>query len=161
MLALFFLFAPDAQARDIVHVAVSHEWSERFTRDAGSLGPSLKADVGFGKGIGIGKIIPEVGVGYAYQSGILVPRAGARAILGWVVTPGMYTHVNAGIGGPFASPVLGFDAGLTLDLSLPFVRVGGFGGVQVFGGPSGPTIPDQNWVFGLEIALSIPVTKGD
>lgn len=159
MLQLLFLLASDAHARDVAHVAVSHEWSERFTRDAGSLGPSLKADLGFGKGIGIGKLIPEAGVGYAYESGVVVPRAGVRAILGWVVTPGLYSHVIAGLGGPFQDPLLGFDGGLTLDLSLPYVRVGGFGGIQVFGGPSGTSIPDQNWTFGVELALSIPVGK--
>jgi hypothetical protein len=160
MLVLLGL-VPAATAGDIVHVAISHEWSERFTRDAASLGPSLKGDVGYGFGIGLGKLIPEVGVGYAYETGVLVPRAGARAILGWLITPGVYAHLNSGIGGPFENPVLGFDGGITLDLSLPYVRLGGFAGVQVFGGPTGPTIPDQNWTAGFEIALSIPMKDDD
>lgn len=156
---LWLALLPSASAKDIVHVAVAHEWSERFTRDAGQMGPSVRLDVGYGKGIGIGKLIPEVGLAVAYDREMLVPRAGIRAILGWVVTPGAYAHVNTTVGGPFRSGTLGFDAGLTLDVSLPFVRFGGFGGLQVFGGEPGPDIPDQNWVGGLEVALSLPTRR--
>lgn len=160
MLALFALLTPSAQARDVVHVTAGYAFTERFTRDAGQLGPMLQLDVGYGKGIGIGKIIPEVGLGLAHDTGVLVPRVGARAILGWLITPGVYAHGNVALGGPFgAAP--GFDSGITLDLSLPYVRVGAFGGIQVFGGESGPDIPDQNLVGGFEVVLSLPVGRDD
>ncbi|MCA9566278.1 MAG: hypothetical protein KC656_00470 [Myxococcales bacterium] len=158
---LLLALLPSASARDVVHIALAHEWSERYTRDAGQMGPSIRADLGYGFGIGIGKLIPEVGTSIAYESGVVIPRAGVRAILGWLVTPGVYAHGNLALGGPFASPAPGFDAGLTVDLSLPFVRLGVFGGGQFFGGASGPTIPDQNVVFGMEACLSIPIGADD
>ena len=158
MITFLMALSSSAHAGDVIHVAAGHAWTQRFTRDAAQLGPVLQLDVGYGKGIGIGKIIPEAGLGLAYGSGALIPRVGARAILGWLVTPGVYAHANVALGGPFgAAP--GFDGGITLDLSLPFVRVGGFAGVQVFGGASGPDIPDQNFVGGIELVLSLPTTK--
>ena len=110
---LLLALLPSASARDVVHIALAHEWSERYTRDAGQMGPSIRADLGYGFGIGIGKLIPEVGTSIAYESGVVIPRAGVRAILGWLVTPGVYAHGNLALGGPFASPAPGFDAGST------------------------------------------------
>ena len=159
-----FALATLAQARDVLHVTASHEWSQRLSRDAGQMGPSLKLDVGFGKGIGIGKIIPEVGLAYAYERQVIVPRVGVRAILGWLITPGVYAHVNgawSGGGGPFPSPVLGFDSGASLHLQLPYIRISAFGGVQFFGGPSGADIPDRNVVGGLELVLALPVRRDE
>jgi hypothetical protein len=130
-----------------------------MSAEGGRLGPGVQASLGPSFSLKIARIIPEIGASYYYDSDVLVPRVGGRAILFWLLTPGIYAHANAAVGGPFAEPELGFDAGASLHLSIPYIRVGGYGGIQVFGGETGPGIPDQSFVGGLEIAVSIPLGK--
>jgi len=142
-----------------LHLAASHEWAVPMESGTASLGPGIAAHAGPSFSLKLARIIPEIGASYHYQTGVLVPRAGGRLILGWLITPGVYAHANTAIGGVFAEPTFGFDAGASLHLSIPYLRVGGYGGIEVFGGQTGPTIPDQNFVGGIEIALAIPLKK--
>ncbi|MEZ4321959.1 MAG: hypothetical protein R3F61_31095 [Myxococcota bacterium] len=142
-----------------LHLGAAHEWGVPMSAEGGRLGPGVAASIGPSFGLKIARLIPEVGASYHYESGVLVPRAGGRLILGWIVTPGVYAHANCAVGGPFADPTLGFDAGVSAHLSIPFVRVGGYGGIEVFGGESGPGIPDQSFIGAVEIAVSIPLGK--
>ncbi|MCB9673557.1 MAG: hypothetical protein H6737_00485 [Alphaproteobacteria bacterium] len=160
VVALLTLFASaPALAGTHVHLAASHEWGVPMSAEGSPLGPGIAAHVGPSFSLKIARLIPEIGATYHYETGVIVPRAGGRLIIGWILTPGVYAHANAAIGEPFAAPTPGFDAGISLHLSIPFVRVGGYGGIEVFGGESGPGIPDQNFIGGLEIALSIPLKK--
>ena len=161
MLALLpLLLTPTASAGDILRIGVGHEWAIGMTPEDTSIGNSLSANAGYGFALKIAKLIPEIGLSYAYQSNILIPRAGARLQIGWILTPGVYAHANMPIGGPFATGTLGFDAGVSLHVAIPFVQIGAVGGIQVFGGESGPGIPDKNFVGMLEIALALPVNRG-
>ena len=151
--------APAHADRPHLHLAAGHEWGVPMSAEGGRLGPGVQAAIGPSFSLKIARIIPEVGASYHYESEVLVPRAGARAIIGWILTPGVYAHANAAVGGPFAEPQFGFDAGASLHLSIPYLRVGGYGGIEVFGGESGPDIPDQSFIGGLELHLAIPVGK--
>ena len=157
-LLLAAMLTQAAHAKDVLHITTAHDWSQRLSRNAGEMGSTFKVDVGYGKGIGIGKLIPEVGIGLAYNRGVIIPRVGLRAVLGWVIQPGAYAHVNAALAGPFGAAT-GFDTGVTLHLQLPYIRVGGFAGVQFFGGRTGPDIPDRNAAAGLELIFALPINR--
>jgi hypothetical protein len=150
-----------AHARSTFNLGVGHEWAVPVSAEGAALGPGLQGSVGYGIGLKVARLIPEIGVSGYYEQGVLVPRVGGRFLIGWILTPGVYAHAAAAIGGPFAEPAIGFDGGASLELAVPFVRVGAYGGMQVFGGPSGPGIPDQTFVGGLQIVLSIPLGKDD
>lgn len=140
-------------------LVAAHEWGVRMDDTSAPMGPGLAAYVGYAAAAKIARIVPEVGVAYAYNRGIWIPRVGARIQIGWLITPGLYAHASSPIGAPFETPTFGFDAGLSLDLALPYIHVGGFGGIQAFGGASGPDVPDLNFVGGLQLTLAIPVGK--
>lgn len=150
-----------AHARPTFNLGIGHEWAIPVTAEGAPLGPGIAGHVGLGIGLKIARLIPEVGIAGYYEQGVLVPRVGGRLLIGWIVTPGVYAHAAGAIGGPFAEPAIGFDGGASLELAVPYVRVGAYGGMQVFGGPSGPGIPDQTIVGGLHIVLSIPIGAED
>lgn len=150
-----------AAARPTFNLGIGHEWALPVNAGDAALGPGIKGDLGVGIGLKVLRLIPEVGVAGYYEQGVIVPRVGGRLLVGWILTPGAYAHAAGAIGGPFAEPVLGFDSGLSLELAVPYVRVGATAGLQVFGGASGPEIPDQGWVGGLHVVLSLPLKRDD
>lgn len=160
LIAMAVFGAPAAHASNFVHVGAAHEWAIPTEAAGPALGPGVAATLGYGVRLKIARLIPEVGAAYYYESGVFVPRAGARLILGFLITPGIYAHANAAIGGPFGDALpFGFDAGASLHMTIPYVRFGGYGGIQAFGGETGPDIPDVGFVGGLEIALVLPTKK--
>lgn len=160
LLPLGILIAPRAHASDFVHVGVAHEWTVATEPGGPSLGEGVAGSLGYGIRLKILRLVPEVGVAYYYTRDVWVPRVGARLLVGFVVTPGLYAHANAALGGPFGDALpVGFDAGGSLHLSVPFVRAGGYAGIQAFGGASGPDIPDVGFVVGVELALALPTSK--
>lgn len=150
-----------AQAGSSFRLVAAHEWGVRMDDSTAPMGPGVAAYIGYAAAAKIARVVPEVGVGYAYNRQVWVPRIGGRIQIGWLLTPGIYAHASTAIGEPFATPTFGFDAGLSLDLALPYLHFGGFGGIQAFGGSSAPDVPDLNFVGGLQMTLAIPVGKKD
>lgn len=150
---------PGAHAGSSFRVVAAHEWGVRLDDSGAPMGPGLAGYVGYAFAAKIMRIVPEVGVNWAYGRGVLIPRVGGRLQIGWVVTPGVFVHASAPIGDPFATGTVGFDAGLSFDVALPYVHLGAFGGVQGFSGESGPDIPDVNFIGGLQVTLAIPTSK--
>ena len=156
MLLALALLASPADAGTKAVLGVHHEWTAPMADSGGTLGGGIGGDVGLGFNFKIARLIPEIGATYYYNSGVVTPRLGGRFLFGFIVMPGVYTHVNSAFGGPFNGE-LGFDAGVSLDIAVPFVRFGGYGGLMFQGGEGGAGIPDQNFVAGIQIAFSIPL----
>lgn len=150
---------PSAVAGDSLRVVVAHEWGVRMVDSGSPMGPGVAGYVGYAFAARIARIVPEVGVGWAYNRNVIVPRVGGRLQIGWLLTPGIYAHGNMAVGDPFPAGTFGFDGGLSLDLALPYVHLGGFGGIQAFAGESGPDIPDLNFVGGVQVTLAIPTRR--
>ena len=148
-----------AQAGDSFRVGIAHEWGVRMTDDVAPMGPGLAGYVGYAIGLKILRFVPEVGIGWAYNRNVLIPRAGGRIQIGWILTPGIYAHGSMAVGDPFASGTFGFDGGLSFDIAVPYVQFGGFGGIQAFAGESGPNIPDLNFVGGVQVTLTVPTRR--
>lgn len=150
-----------ALAGDSLRLGFAHEWGVRATDTNAPMGPGAAVYVGYAFGAPLVKFVPEIGVLYAYGRDVWVPRAGLRVQIGFILLPGIFVHAASPIGSPFEAPTFGFDAGLSLDIELPYIKLGGFGGLQAFGGASGPDIPDVNFIGGLQLTIAIPTSKDD
>jgi hypothetical protein len=121
------------------------------------LGPGFNIDLGYKLGFGIGRLIPEVSVGYAPRNRVVATRAGGAIFLGKMIEGGAYMHAVLPFAPTFSSGAVGFDAGLALDVTaVPHLDFGlHFGGQFI--GDTDETVqsPDQEYVLGVHAGFTL------
>lgn len=164
LIACMSLVAPAAMAGNGVIIGVESTYGIPMDDTTDRLGLGLGGTIGYQFDFIAVKLIPEIGATYFIGPELTVPRIGGRAVIGWIVSPGVYAHFATPIGPPFATGTPGADAGLTLELSIPRLRVGAHAGVLVFGDPlpDYPRGPDTSFMGGLQLQINLgKITRDD